>query len=105
LKIGPLALLLFAVSSVSAQVTYNRMLHASQEPQNWLTYSGSYTSQRYSLLTQIDRQNVGKLQLKWVHVFDTPNKIENTPLVVDGVMYTGDTNQISAIDPLTGRAF
>ena len=105
MKIGPLALLTFAVSSLSAQVTYNRMLHASQEPQNWLTYSGSYTSQRYSLLTQIDRQNVGKLQLKWVHVFDTQNKIENTPLVVDGVMYTGDTNQISAIDPVTGRAF
>jgi alcohol dehydrogenase (cytochrome c) len=104
-KLGPLVLLSFAVSSLSAQVTYNRMLHASQEPQNWLTYSGGYASQRYSLLTQIDRQNVAKLQLKWVHVFDTQNKIENTPLVVDGVMYTGDTNQISAVDPATGRTF
>jgi alcohol dehydrogenase (cytochrome c) len=105
MKLGPLVLLSLTVCSLSAQVTYNRMLHASQEPENWLTYSGGYASQRYSLLNQIDRQNAGKLQLKWVHVFDTQSKIENTPLVVDGVMYIGDTNQISAVDPVTGRTF
>ena len=27
-------------SQASAQVTYERILNASQEPQNWLTYSG-----------------------------------------------------------------
>ncbi len=30
--------------SVSAQVTYDRILHADREPQNWLTYSGGYAS-------------------------------------------------------------
>jgi alcohol dehydrogenase (cytochrome c) len=104
-KIGALALLLFAVSSLQAQVTYSRMLHASQEPQNWLAYSGGYASQRYSELKQIDRQNVQRLQLKWVHAFDTRNKIENTPLVVDGVLYTGDTDQIAAVDAVTGRTY
>ena len=98
-------LLLFAGSAAQAQVTYDRILHADKEPQNWLTYSGGYASKRYSELKQINRDNVKDLQLKWVHVFDTRNKIENTPLVVDGVLYTGDTNQISAVDAVTGRTY
>jgi len=35
-----------------AQVTSERLLRAADEPQNWLTYSGGYRSQRYSALTQ-----------------------------------------------------
>ena len=31
-----------------AQVTYDRLLRATQEPQNWLTYSGDYASLRHS---------------------------------------------------------
>ena len=38
-------------------VTFNRLLHADREPQNWLTYGGAYSSQRYSLLKQITPQN------------------------------------------------
>jgi alcohol dehydrogenase (cytochrome c) len=104
-RIGIFLLLLFAGSATQAQVTYDRILHADKEPQNWLTYSGGYASKRYSELKQINRENVKDLQLKWVHVFDTRNKIENTPLVVDGVLYTGDTNQIFAVDALTGRTY
>ena len=35
---------------VSDNVTFNRLLNAGKEPQNWLTYSGNYMSQRYSPL-------------------------------------------------------
>ena len=104
-KIQLTVALLFVSASLQGQITYNRMLHADKEPQNWFTYSGSYSSRRYSELTQIDRNNVKKLQLKWVHVFDTPKKIEDTPLVVDGVLYTGDVNQIEAVDAVTGRTY
>ena len=52
-----LALLLFT-GALPAQVTFDRILNASREPQNWLTYSGSYFSQRYSLLDQINPDNV-----------------------------------------------
>ena len=48
------------------QVPYERILNASDEPQNWLTYNGGYMSQRYSLLDQINRENVNQLELKWV---------------------------------------
>jgi hypothetical protein len=50
--------------SLSAQVTPDRLGHADREPQNWLTYSGSYASQRYSLLDQITPANVKSLALK-----------------------------------------
>jgi len=34
--------------AVYAQVTSQRLQAAASEPQNWLTYSGSYRSERYS---------------------------------------------------------
>ena len=50
-----------------AQVTYGPYAACEHEPQNWLTYSGGYSSQRYSLLDKINRDNVKSLQLKWVY--------------------------------------
>lgn len=49
-----------------AQVTYDRLLKARQEPHNWLTYHGSYASHHHSTLTEITRENVGRLKLNWV---------------------------------------
>src|SRR5258708_31099983 len=82
-----------------AQVRDERLLHASDEPQNWLTYSGSYASQRYSALQQISATNVKNLELKWVFQAQSLQKFESTPLVVDGVMYlTQSPNDVVALD-------
>ena len=43
-------LLLAASYPLDAQVTSDRILRAADEPQNWLTYSGTYMSQRFSAL-------------------------------------------------------
>ena len=59
-----LALLLFTGSAL-AQLRSDRILNANRAPQNRLTYSGSDSSQRYSLLHQINRDNVNNLSLKW----------------------------------------
>ena len=83
--------------------THDRILHADREPQNWLTYGGSYSSQRYSLLDQITRENVGQLALKWVWRPKYLDKMETTPLVVDGVMYAVQNSEVVAIDAATGR--
>jgi alcohol dehydrogenase (cytochrome c) len=94
-----------------AQVTDARLLHADREPQNWLTYSGGYASHRYSSLTQINRDNVKNLQLKWVYhpiyakTGNNQSKMENTPLVIDGIMYTGTALDVVALDAVTGRPF
>ena len=64
-----LTLLIFVLSfsaSGLAQVTYQRLLQAEQEPENWLTYSGTYSSNRHSRLDQITPGNVDDLELAWV---------------------------------------
>ncbi len=99
------AALLFAVAAtLSAQVSFDRILAAGKEPQNWLTYSGSTFSQRYSTLDQIKPSNVKDLELKWVYQARSLEKFEATALVVDGIMYTTQApNDVVAIDALTGR--
>jgi alcohol dehydrogenase (cytochrome c) len=87
-----------------AQVTFDRILHADKEPQNWLTYSGSTISQRYSQLNQITPANVRKLQLQWAFQARSIEKFESTPLVVDGTIYlTQAPNDIVALDAQTGE--
>ena len=107
IRIGP-ALLLLALgcSSAGAELPFERLLGAASEPQNWLTYSGSYASQRHSTLDEIRPGNVEELELKWVFQAQSLESFETTPLVVDGVMYlTEAPNTAAALDARTGRVF
>ena len=88
-----------------ATISTERIRYAEREPQNWLTYSGSYFSQRYSALTQITRDNVKSLTLKWVWRPRYLDKMESTPLVVDGVLYAVQNSEVVALDAETGRNF
>src|ERR1043165_8228312 len=97
-------LLIIAAGTLPAQVTFNRILNANKEPQNWLTYSGTELSQRHSLLTQITPANAKNLELQWVFQARSLEKFEATPLVVDGVLYTVQApNDVVAMDAATGR--
>ena len=80
------AALLGAPLGTSAQVTPQRLAAAAAEPQNWLTYSGSYKSQRYSTLDQITPANVKNLKLQWAYQSPVAGNWQTSPLVVDGVM-------------------
>src|SRR5262245_19887013 len=64
-------------------VTYERLLKATEEPGNWLTYGGDYRSHHYSSLNQITADNVHRLRAKWIYQMHRP-KVEATPIVVDG---------------------
>jgi alcohol dehydrogenase (cytochrome c) len=99
-------MMLLATVSLGAQVSFDRLLQADREPQNWLTYSGTYLGQRYSQLTQITPDNVRTLELQWVFQARSIEKFEATALVVDGVLYTVQApNDIVALDAVTGRTF
>jgi alcohol dehydrogenase (cytochrome c) len=94
------------VMPASAQVSSQRLLNTDKEPQNWLMYSGNYNGRRYSQLDQITPANANQLELKWVFQANSLQKMEATPLVVDGVMYvTQPPNDIVALDAKTGRIF
>ena len=99
---------LVAVSAgvLRAQVTFDRILRGDAETQDWLTYSGSVTGQRHSVLTQITPDNAKNLELQWVFQVRSLEKFEATPLVVDGVMYTVQPpNDVVALDAATGRVY
>src|SRR6266700_1845867 len=90
--------------ALSGQVSFDRILGSGSEPQNWLTYSGSTMSQRYTTLNQITPQNVKNLELQWMFQARSLEKFEATPLVVDGILYTVQApNTVVALDAATGR--
>ena len=99
--------LTFLVSGcVHSQISFDRLLHAAQEPRNWLTYSGGYDSHRHSLLARITPANVKDLEQKWVFQAQSLQVFETTPLVVDGIMYlTQPPNDVVALDAKTGAIF
>ena len=50
-------------------------------------YSGSYSSHRFSPLTQITPENVAQLRPVWVYQPPGTGSVESTPVVANGVMY------------------
>src|SRR5215470_1490030 len=105
-KLFAAAAVLLASYQLHAQVTSDRLLRAASEARNWLTYSGSYRSERYTRLDQITPANVANLEQKWVLQTQVLGAWQATPLVVDGIMYvTQRPNDIVALDAKTGRAF
>lgn len=92
--------------ALSAPVTFERLVNAGKEPQNWLTYSGNLMGQRFSPLDQVTPPNVKDLELKWVFQTGSLETLEATPLVVDGIMYmVRAPHDVVALDPVTGAVF
>jgi quinohemoprotein ethanol dehydrogenase len=88
----------------AGNVTDERLRHADQDPGNWLTHGGDWQEQRYSRLTGINADNVGKLKPAWSAGFDTGRGQEATPIVVDGVMYVSTAwSKVYALDAATGK--
>ena len=87
-------------------VTWERLLNAADEPENWLMYSGTLDAQRYSRLDQVHNRNVGGLELKWAYQIPQLDRAETSPLVVDGVMFiTEAPSNVVAVDAATGRQY
>src|SRR5215831_239262 len=70
---------------------------------DWPTYHGDPGGNRYSKLTQIDKSNVSRLIPKWVFPISNVTTVENTPIVVEGIMYVSSANECFALDAGTGR--
>src|SRR5688572_28785404 len=76
----------------------------------WPHYTADLKGSRYSPLDQINASNFGKLEIAWR--FKTDNfgpfpefKLEGTPLMVNGVLYTtaGTRRSVIALDARTGE--
>jgi alcohol dehydrogenase (cytochrome c) len=109
--IAPLLIAGAPTPSRAADMTFERALNASKEPQNWLLYYGNYQGYRFSPLTAIDAETVknlkpvftvalGGLQSGGRYAF---GNLEGTPLVEDGIMYVTDGwGGVYAIDVSSG---
>ena len=75
----------------------------SPDAKDWVTYGGTYTSQRYSQLTQVTAANASRLHAKWVYHVEGTTELEPTPIVANGVMYISGFNRVDALDARTGN--
>ncbi len=88
----------------AALVLASAALGAQQDGQ-WLMYSGSYSSHRFSPLKQITTDNVAKLRPAWVYQPPGTGSIESTPVVANGVMYvTSGPTMVAALDLRSGKS-
>jgi alcohol dehydrogenase (cytochrome c) len=70
---------------------------------DWPTYHGDPSGNRYTKLTQIDKANVAGLAPRWVFPIPNVGQVENTPLVVEGIMYVSSANECWGLDAGSGR--
>ena len=85
---------------------------AEQGPVDWAVWGGDAGNAHYSALADINTGNVGGMRQAWVwktgetelkEYGTRPGMFENTPLMVDGVMYlTTPYNKVVALNPETG---
>ena len=103
-----------AFAQYSMTVNKDRLLNAQNEPQNWLMMNGDYGANRYSKLSQINRENVKGLRMVWALALGGMQDIgqngpenELNPLIDNGFMYTSDgwgtTYKIDVRDPARGQ--
>lgn len=72
-------------------------------PGDWLMWRRTADSWGYSPLDQIDRDNVGELELAWSMELDSAPSQEGIPLVYNGIMYfPGPMDVTYALDAATG---
>lgn len=97
-----IAILWAPARSLAQGVSYEQLLHADSTPQDWLMYGGNYQSQRFSRLTQINRENVHSLKPAWIYQPNHPlQPFESSPVVVNGIMYV--TEPLSTVTALDAR--
>ena len=83
-------------------VTDERLL--SPEPENWLMYRGTYDSQGYSPLDQINTENAAGLKPVWSFSTGMREGHQAPPVVNNGAMFvTTPNNHVLALDAASGE--
>src|SRR5215469_1012570 len=100
-------LLRFSTLFVFATLTFAQWHPKDSE---WWSYNADVTGSRYRSLDQIDASNFNKLEVAWRFKTDSLGnrpeyKLEGTPLMVNGVLYTtaGSRRAAVALDAATGE--
>src|SRR2546423_2063576 len=82
---------------------------AGKTGEDWISYNGNWSEQRYSPLNQINASNVSRLGLAWATEIpaaagNPQNRQEATHLVYNGVLYSiSPWSVVYAVDARTGK--
>lgn len=89
-------------AQVERFVPVTQQMLENPSPDDWLMFSRTYDSQRYSPLQQINRNNVAQLRMVWSRGIGA-GQTETIPIVHDGVMYVALPGAVvQALDATTG---
>lgn len=83
--------------------TADELKAGASDTANVLNYGMGYNLQRFSPLTQINRQNVKRLVPVWSYSYDDNHAEESQPLVYKGVLYVTTAGATMALDAKTGQ--
>src|SRR3954469_17989755 len=104
---GRRAILFSAISAFSA---VSVLVAQTPVPGEWRSYAGDLRNHHYSPLAQVTAANFNTLEVAWRFKTDSLGprpeyKLEGTPLVVNGVLYTtaGTRRAVVALDAATGE--
>lgn len=88
----------------SSDIPAYRTAKGDNTPSDWSFYGRNLAGNRYSPFDQINRDNVGSLELAWTYRTGKGEGIDqNTPLQIGDTIYTcTPTNVVSALDADTG---
>ena len=90
-----------AIDNISP-VTDQMLLNPSDN--DWLMWRRTYDGWGYSPLDEINKENVGQLQLAWAWGMSPGGRTQETPLVHDGIMYLqNSTHLIQALNASNGE--
>ncbi len=94
------ALSAVALTASTAALANDGLLKMQENASDWVMPLGNYSSTRYSELDQINKGNVGDLQVAWTFSTGVLRGHEGGPLVVGDVMYvhTPFPNKVFALD-------
>ncbi|MGF7161988.1 PQQ-dependent dehydrogenase (methanol/ethanol family) [Rhodoligotrophos appendicifer] len=84
----------------SAALANDELVKMTEDPKVWAMQSGNYANHRYSSLNEINKENVGKLQVAWTFSTGVLRGHEGGPLIFGDTMYvhTPFPNTVYALD-------
>ena len=95
-------LVILASLGASAQTT-DQLVKGATDTSNVLNYGMGYNLQRFSPLTQINKDNAKNLVPVWNYSFADDRSEESQPLVYQGVLYVTTHAATMAVDAKTGK--
>ena len=96
--------LLSLVVAVSASLPAAFAVAPVGAGRDWPVYLGHKTSNHYSTLKQINKDNVARLQMAWTYETGDTGEFQSNNLIIDGVLYSASpARNVVALNAATGK--